>query len=231
MKKENKINELRAGEQGNALWFILLAVALMAALTVTVSRSTDTAEQSGNIERFRVEASDIMRHSSAVAQATKNMSMQGISENVLSFENDHTATDYSNANCTGTDCLVFGSAGGGVSYRVPAGSWLDSTNTGNPRYGEWEFSGTNSVPNLRSANPELIMYLGYLKRGLCEQINVMLDIPGGIPLDADGFDTTAYQGSFAATATIDNMDDLEAGCFEDDTGDRNYTYYQVLNRR
>lgn len=220
----------RKKESGNALWFILMAVALMAALTVTISRSSDTAEQSGNVEQFRVQASDIMRHSSSIKQATDNMRMRGLSENEISFENSFTATSYANGNCGGLDCLIYGSAGGGLSYRPPASGWLDSSNSGDARYGEWEFAGTNNVPSISSANAELIMYVGYLKRNLCTQINTLLGVTG-IPIDANGINSTAYQGAFANTSTINNMTDFEAGCFQDTTGTRDYVFYQTLIKR
>jgi len=222
-------------ESGNALWFILLAVALMAALTAIVSRSSDTAEQSGNFERFRIQASDMMRYSANIVQAIDNMRMRGVGESQVSFENYSTSADYTNANAAGcADCLVFGSAGGGGSYRIPPEDWLDTSFTGDTNYGEWEFSGTNNIPDIRSANPELIMYMGYLKDGLCAQINIMLNIAGGVPVDADGFDATAFQGAFAASDTIDGMDGIEVGCFEDGGGgssDRGNVFYQVLVKR
>ncbi len=216
-------------ESGNALWFILVAVALMAALTVTISRSTDTAEQSGNVESFRVKASDIMRHSSSIQRAVNDMRMRGLSENELSFENSFTSADYTNGTCA--DCLVFGSAGGGMSYRTPGTGWLDAGHSADPRYREWEFTGTNIVPGIRSANADLIMYVGYLKQALCTEINTLLGVTG-IPVDGNGINTTAYQGAFANTSTIDNMTDLEAGCFQDTGASaRDYTFYQVLIKR
>ena len=214
-------------ESGNALWFILLAIALLAALTATISRSTDTAEQSGNVERFRIDASDIMRNSASLREAVNSLKLQGISENDISFVNTFTSVDYSNGVCF--DCMVFSSSGGGASYRKPNTSWLDSTHSGDTRYGEWEFSGTNDVVGVRSTNADLIMYLGYLKENLCTQINTMLGI-AGIPTDA-GFDQTAFTGTFANTADIGGMNGAESGCFEDTSGDRDFTYYQVLVKR
>lgn len=223
----------RADESGNVLWFILLAVALLAVLTATISRSTDTSEQSGNVERFRIQASDIMRYSASMRETIDSMRLRGVAENAVSFENDFTSADYTNGTCL--DCLVFGSAGGGAYYKTPSADWLDSTSEGSARYREWEFSGTNNVPSISSANPELIMSLGYLRQGLCIQINNMLGIsnPSGVPpVDGDGLDDTAFQGSFVATDTIDNMDRFEAGCFEDgSSGGRDFTFYQVLIKR
>lgn len=230
MERRTGNNGNRKSESGNALWFILLAIALMAALTIAISRSSDTSEQSGDVERARIQASDIMRYGASIRESTDNMRLRGIGESALSFENNVAATSYVNANCTGGDCLVFGSAGGGAYYKKPDLSWLDSAHSGSARYGEWEFSGANAVPGVRSANPELLMYIGYLDKSLCTQINAMLDI-AGIPADADGIAATAWQGAFAASATIDNMDGLESGCFEDSTGARAYTFYQVLIKR
>lgn len=218
-------------ESGNALWIILLAVALLAALTATISRSTDTAEQSGNFERFRIQASDIMRHASSVRESVNRLRMHGVGENQMSFDvSDLPAGLYTNANCGSSDCLIYGSAGGGVSYREPVADWLDSTHESDPRYGEWEFFGENDIAGVGSASPDLIMALGYLKENLCGQINNMLDI-GATPVDADGFDVTNFQGTFQATGTIDNMNGAEAGCVEDSTGDRGFMFYQVLVKR
>ncbi|MCB9990939.1 MAG: hypothetical protein H6867_06120 [Rhodospirillales bacterium] len=221
------MNKNRQNESGNVLWFILLAIALLAALTATISKSSDTTEQNANIERFRIDASDIMRHSASIREAVNSLKLQGISENNISFVNTSTSVDYSNGTCF--DCMVFSSSGGGAAYRTPNPSWLDSTHSGDARYGEWEFSGTNDVIGVRSANADLIMYLGYLKENLCTQINTMLRI-AGTPTDA-GFDQTAFTGSFANTADIGNMSGAESGCFEDTSGDRDFTYYQVLIKR
>lgn len=218
-------------ESGNALWLILIAVALLAVLTVTVSRSTDTTEQSGNIERYRIQASDIMRHTSGIREATGRMSLNNVGESQISFENDFTSASYVNAKCGGSDCIVFGSAGGGVSYRVPVTEWLDAGHSGDTAYGEWIFSGENAVAGVRTGNPELLMMLGYLKQNLCAQINAMLDI-SGIPVDADGIDTAPWQGTFAATETIAASGGAEAGCVQDTSANGlDYTFYQVLVKR
>ena len=224
------MSENRDNESGNALWFILLAVALMAVLTMAVSRMSDTTEQNADIERYHIQASGIMRYTAGIKQTVDTMRLRDVSESTMSFENSVTATDYSNANCSGGDCLVFGSAGGGAYYKTPDTGWLDSAHSGDARYGEWEFTGTNSVLGMSSARPELIMSISYLNAGLCAEINALLNI-SGVPADADGFDTTAYQGSFAGASAFDNMDDHESGCFQDTGVGRDYTFYQVLIKR
>lgn len=214
----------RDNESGNALWLVLLVVALLAVLTAFISRSSDTAEQSGDVERFRIQASQMMRYTAGLREAIGRMRMQDIGENAIDF----TSSGFSNP-CQ--DCLLFGSAGGGQTYMSPSSDWLDSGHSGDSGYGDWNVSGENSITDVGTANPELIIYLPYLKPSLCTQINKLLKI-SGIPADADGFDTTAFSGGFAATATIDNMDGKETGCFEDSSvGGMGYTYYQVLIKR
>ncbi len=218
-------------QSGNALWIILLTVALLAALTATISRSTDTAEQSGNIERHRINASDIMRHTSSVREAVDKLRMTGIGESQMSFDVSFIpAALYANPNCSSSDCLIYGSSGGGISYRKPNSEWLDSDHSGDPHYGEWEFFGENDVLGVKSTAPELVMALGYLKETLCAQINVMLKI-SGIPADANGFNTDPFQGGFATSSVIDGMNGAEAGCLDSAIAGRGFVFYQVLVKR
>lgn len=223
----------RHPESGNALWFILLAVALLAALTATISRSTDTAEQSGNVERYRIHASAIMRHTASIRENVNTMRLNGFGENEISFDVSFLSPSlYANPNCTAQDCVVYGSAGGGASYLVPSSDWLDADYEGDPGYGEWEFTGANIVNGIGSANADLLMYIGYLQPALCSQINNMLGISNNpFPTDGDNFDTTRFQGVYAAAPqVIDNMDGHESGCFRDEDG-REYTFYQTLIKR
>lgn len=224
-------------EAGNALWFILLAVALLGALTAAISRSSDTAEQSGDIERYRIDASNLMRHSASIEAAVNNMLMRGIGENQISFDNDFVSgATYVNGNCSTSDCLVYDGAGGGVNYKTISSTILDANSNGEATFTEWEYSGANAVEDVNTTEPDLIMFLSYLERDLCRQINRLLKIPevsGDVPEDSNGFEAdTPFVGSFASSATIDGMDGHEVGCFNDSSGGgRNYTYYQVLIKR
>lgn len=224
-------------EAGNALWFILLAVALLGALTAAISRSSDTAEQSGDIERYRIDASNLMRHTASVEAAVNNMLLRGTSENQISFDNAFVSgATYVNPNCSTSDCLVYDGAGGGVNYKTISSTILDAASSSEDTFTEWEYSGANDVDGVNTTAPDLIMYLSYVEQGLCRQINRLLKIPeisGDVPEDSNGFEAdTPFIGSFASSATIDSMDGREVGCFNDSSGGgRNYTYYQVLIKR
>lgn len=232
----------RKSERGNVLWFILLAIALLGILTIVLSRGGSSVDQSGDVEQQRVRASEIMRYAKGIEVAVEQMTLRGVSENDLSFANSTTATDYTNANCTETNCLVFDAGGGGQNYMLPAGGTNDGSN--------WIFTGANNVGT--AANPvgttaavsgnDLVMLLPNITSALCIQINRELAIgtAGAIPTDATGIATTAFTGTFAggsvviidADPTPFELDGKRAGCFTDVNAnpDVNYYYHVLLAR-
>ena len=235
-------NTYSKAERGNVLWFILLAIALLALLTIVLSRGGSSVDQSGDIEQQRVRASQLLRYAAGIEVAIQQMTMRGVSENDISFENAITTTSYTNASCTSSNCRVFDSGGGGQNYdRAPGGA-----NDGS----DWIFTGANNVGT--TADPvgttaavsgnDLVMLLANVPSALCLQINRELSVgtAGAIPVDASGVVTTPFTGAFAAgsPAIIDGdpspfeLDGKPAGCFTDTSLSPNvtYFYYVVLGR-
>ncbi len=232
-------------ESGNALWFILIAVVLLGALTLLLSRSGSSVTQSGDVEQARILAGQAMRYAKGLESAIQQMKMRGISESDLSFENDDTATDYTNAACTVDDCRVFVSGGGGQSYIKPPTGANDGS--------DWIFTGANNVGT--AAYPvgttafgmgnDIVMLLPAANRDMCIQINKDFGIgtAGSIPVDETGIALAAFTGSFAASLTVIDgdaapfeLDGHTAGCFADGLGtpaltdDIIYFYYVLLAR-
>jgi len=237
-------------ESGNALWFILLAIALLVALTITITRSGENTEQLGDRDRNRVEASDILRQAKGIAAAVDQMRLNGIPENNISFANS-TVTGYDNAKCTDGSCLLFGSAGGGLSYKIPSSTWLDQSESAKPLFGEWYFYSAACVPGVGSggtgcsadaANSELIVALPWVNLGLCIEINRMVGItnltgptrPPEIATTAYPTTLDKYAGTFVVGSEINNVSDSfkgkQTGCFEGSGGDPDggYHFYQVV---
>ena len=222
-------------ESGNALWFILIAIALLAALTVVVTRSSDTVEQSGDVERQRIAGSDIMRYAATIEQAVEQMRLRGLSENEISFENSF-VSGYANARCPDNGCKVFNVEGGGINFtsassNVSASSWL--------------FTGADSVTGVgedgtgetSSADNELLIMLPGISQALCGRINTELGI-SGIPQDTGNADVaTKYVGTFPNGRVIENMGGKKTGCFEGDVDDNGaniggiYYFYHTLIQR
>jgi len=210
----------RSSESGNALWFLLLAIILIGALTLAVTGSTDSTEQSGDVEHQRVRASDAMRFAKGVEQAVTRMRMRGISENVISFYTGD-LTDHDNTNCTDNSCLVFHPAGGGVAYKAPG-----PINDGSA----WIITGANNIDGVGTTAADLVMILPNIDPGACAQINRMLGVtPSGATNDIV---FSPYLGSFETSPTvITGMTGTKAGCHDSDDEDYGLFFYQVLIER
>jgi hypothetical protein len=109
-------NFSRKTESGNVMFYILIAVALLAALSFAVSQSGRGSTQSANTERARMLGDEIIGYGNVLANATTQLKLRGCKDTELSFEN----TIISNANPsapTDKTCNIFDVAGGGVAYQ------------------------------------------------------------------------------------------------------------------
>lgn len=227
MKKFMRYNEEMKDSQntqsGNALWFVMLGIVLLAALTMTITRSSDTVEQSGDFERYQIHATNILRYTKGLEQAIETMRMRGVSENDISFHSDDWGhTDYEHSPPQPSENRVFHKNGGGMALR-------DIHETSN-----WVIFGSHKVQDVETARNDLVIQ-AEVGRNLCLQINKLLDItnPGG-DAPADDIDAAdKFVGSFADASGSDIIigDDAAelageaAGCRKDGTS---YYYYHVL---
>lgn len=225
-------------ERGNALWFILIAIVLLGALTVLVTRGGSSVDQSGDVEQMRIKESQIMRYAKGIETAIQQMKLRGVSENQISFESSDTGGIYANAACTVDDCKVF-DIGGGQAYAKPPVGVNDGS--------EWIFTASNNVgtgtypvgtSGARSGN-DIVMLLANTNTALCTQINRDVGIGASIPQDTTGIITTEFTGTFDnALMEIDGdptpfeLDGHQTGCFTDTNAnpDVTYFYYVILAR-
>lgn len=207
-------------ESGNALWFILLAVALIAALTFAVTRSSDTSEQANVTEHDTIAANEVLRTAKGIEEAVSRMRMTGMPENNVSFYTADTMTAYLNTNCTDPACEVFGAGGGGISYQSPDDTLNDGTG--------WIITSNNAAAGVGTALPDLMLILPNVNSGVCNALNALLKTTMGAA-DTD-IDFTPYTGGFPATAaaTIDAAGGAKAGCQNNTGGTYKDFYYHVL---
>lgn len=221
-------NHRHSLESGNALWIILIMIVLLASLTLIVTRSSDSTEESGARERDRITATKLMNYTKSIEQAVQRMQMRGISENDICFhDSDWGHTDYNGASCSTAENLVFGTEGGGLSVIS-----FDDVSS-------WDIFGSHGVQDLETSANELIIQAQVDKK-LCKELNRILGISnpsGDAPVD-DADAAEPFQGSFAdPAASTDNVigDDAagfagqKSGCRKDDAGD--YYFYHVLIAR
>lgn len=151
----------RFSQSGNVLFAILIAVALLAALTVAVSRSDrgigtmDREKATLNINKFMTFALDVKR-------ASEQLLREGISERQLSFAH-HELAGYGTPD-TNARLEVFNIAGGGAAFtQVP-----DVVNDGS----QWEFYSHTAAPGEGDANkPELMLVLPNVTGAFCKAFN------------------------------------------------------------
>ncbi len=231
-------------QAGNALWFILLAVALLGGLTAILSRGTSSTNQTGGIERARIKASSLLQYTKSIENAVQNMMLSGISENNLDFKAINASHD--NPDCDNTDCEVFSAQGGGISYRS-AKKVLGNANFTD----DWIVSTGNRVgghgcDDETDSCRELTILLSGIDDTLCKQINSVSGIenPSGTPPQQQYIEEgTPFTGSYSVNANnrlIGGTDATNespqaayktAGCITRFTGSPTNYFFHVLIAR
>lgn len=173
-------------QRGNALFLILIAIALFAALSYAVTR---TGRGGGGIERETrdMQVAEMLQFFATLESAVTRMTLSGIPPENLSFENtvwqNEDTTLYHpaghNPNCTSTDCQVFHPDGGNVRpYILPAemDAWFEAGGAGlqnAPRHGRVQLM---KVEGIGTAAPELMLVYGYINQQHCVLLNKKLGI-------------------------------------------------------
>lgn len=238
-------------EDGNAFFYILLGVALFAALSFSIARGIRT--QSTNMltrQEIKLAASDILDYAQKAGMAVQRVLRKGCSENDISFDSPRwDSTDYQHSPAVADKCQVFLPTGGGLQWR-PA---PDYAATG----AIWQFQGNLAVEGVGSeptgtSDPyggELILLLSVKSKDLCMTINDGVEIANIIdnptdgtrpPYNAGNINVFApFQGTYTADFTL-RGDALEligkpTGCISMDNSKNApngpYVFYSTLLAR
>ena len=229
---------MRRSERGNAMFFILIATALFAALGFAVSQSNRGSSNALSSERNSLAASEIIEYGTLLSNAASQLKLRGFGDTGLSFKNN-IETSYTDGNCTEDACRIFAVDGGGVIYTAPTADWLDSVQSAQPGYGRWNITGNNAVKQVgNDATPDLVAFLPYIERDICIEINDKLgltnpaDAPPQLGAVIDSYNNL-YDGTYTASETLElpAIDQgKRAGCFAGNTTppDNTYHFFQVL---
>ncbi len=235
-------------EDGNALWFILVAISLLGLLTVMMSRSGSSTNETGNYEQNVIAANEILSYAKNMENAVQNLLARGCSENELSFWHDSNgdgtedASDlYYNPNApTDHSCHLFDVAGAGLTWKTPDERWsVDLTR-------ENQISARHCIRNIgdfsttcnNQQNNDLILFIADLKVEICLAINNMVDI---VNVAGDAPETNislpAFTGVFTDPSGVimieGNFTGKQSGCAKDSEGTSigKYFHYHVLHAR
>ncbi len=242
---------MKISESGNAIFYIFIAVAMLGALSFAVTQSSRSSLQSLTEDRARLFSSEIADYGNVLATATMQLRSRNIRDTQISFENNF-VSGYNHAPVQPSANKIFSVDGGGVLYKEPPLEWLDTTQSGQPNYRDWIFSGTANVFGVGTtasgqvSTTELAAFLPYIRQEICLEINDRLGVPnpGGNPpqdiQDAESWNaipantkfTGAYEVGFwlGDDATGHELQSKRAGCFEGNGTPPagTYAFYQVL---
>lgn len=202
---------------GNIIFYVLLAVGLLAALSYTVAKSS---RGTGGVskERSALSATEVLQFANILANAVGQLRLRGCLDTEISFDNVVDAEKYNNADAPSDgSCDVFGITGGGLTYNQGLTYFI---------------TGDYAVDDIGSDAPDLLVDVT-VERAVCTQINGSLDIAGDLPIDSlsggDAFDGS-YNALGGVSGRIEHADlaGRMAGCRED--GD-SFKYYKVLLSR
>lgn len=239
----------RPTENGNALWFILIAIILLGLLTAMMTRSGGNTNDTGDYERLSIKANEIINFGRSLGNGIQMLLSRGCSENEISFEDPLLATqgdysDHSNPNSPPDfSCHIFRPEGAGLTYWITSDIGIYDTSGPVTEFyinasGWWHPDSPNAPVT------DWAMILSNLTKEACMAINNALGVtnPSGDAPDAtaESVGGTNFRGNFS-TGHAFNREVRSAGgelenefsaCFKAGlTSPYPYVYYQTLHFR
>ncbi|HEY1096870.1 MAG TPA: hypothetical protein VGF14_06475 [Alphaproteobacteria bacterium] len=217
----NRSVQRKETERGNALFLILIAVVLFAALSFAITQSNRSTGSSAGEETNTVSGSNVTQYASAVRTGITRMLVRG---NVLEdlFFDQPGDSGYT----TNPTRQVFHPQGGAVVFQSPDSNLVE---TG----GQWYFFFAN-VKDMATSSLDAVAVLTKVKRGVCQQIN--RNIFGSTtvsPLGTAITDATIVAATYNSASPVANTFDFGTtpnkpyGCFTSDSGTQ-FNYLHVL---
>lgn len=227
---------MRRNEHGNVFYYILIAVALLAALSFAIAQGGRSSVGTLNSDRIGLLATDVIAYGDTVGKAVSQLRLRGTALTELSFASTFlSAAEYG---VYGADAAneIFNPDGGAVVYQDPP---EDVTVSGTETY---QFLSANEVENVgttcgAAACSDLIVIVSGVREDICTRINDLLGVDN--PSDAPPTDTNIDKtvpfkpaaSPFSYSKTLGDedaaLDGQSEGCFQDTT-DTDYVYYKVL---
>lgn len=225
----------RRNESGNILFYILIAVILLAALSYAVTRNISSGANQMTTERARMAATEILEYANSVANAAAQLRLRGCKLTELSFEG--ASGTYTNASTPGDNtCKIFHASGGGVEVQSPPEAALVTVGA------SWAFSADMAVNDIGTtctsdSCADLLAYLPGVKDEVCDAVNAMtgIDTPTVRP-SQNAASFGAFQGTYTYVDMIGDqagttkLSAKNAGCFHSAGDDANIVYKVLIAR-
>ena len=137
--------EKNAGQSGNVLFIILIAVVLIGALSAAILSSGNSENAQIDKETLALRQSEVQRYAAELQRAVGYIMQNGVSESDIRFAHPDANADYGDlsADADPSD-QVFHKDGGGAGYQAPPSGVNDGS--------AWEFYGHTALPEVSSAS-------------------------------------------------------------------------------
>lgn len=213
-----QLQQNRRGEQGSALIYVFIGIALFAALLFTFSKSSTNTSSTGTTGNAKILAAEILSQTEAIATTVNKLLQKGCSESDLRFYKQDAPGGFGNAgNLNGyvplplgdPKCQVFYPTGGNMPPPPYNPQMFATDNPGVDSlwgatghtviFGVGSDDGNGSCPGC-----DLIVLVRGITPEICTEINKILNIDP-LPIYFNDVDTNnGYQGS----ATFGKYDEL-----------------------
>ncbi len=223
-------------ESGNALVYVLIAIALFAALSMTMGRQTDTGE-TGTLsdERADLYATQIISY----AAQSKQIIDQMIFTNTDIPDLDFVLPSVAAFNTAPHIDKVYHPEGGGLMQgRIPAEARTSAITDPDPG---WYFGRFNNVEWTATAGTDVILIAYQISQQVCEKINEKVTGSTVIPVMTDSIKETMIDDSFYGAGTNTDLttdpgdicpacDKMSSLCVQNQ-GLNAYGFYSILADR
>lgn len=169
-------------ERGNAIVWILIAVALFAALNYAFTSSSRVSTSVLSDAEAEAYANEIIQYGNEVKSAVKKMQLLGIKTEEIDFFSELSLQDTltevqwpNNPNCTTQACKVFNISGGGLQGKVFEKISIDDAYTSSaiPKEGHPAIFRTK-ILGVGSDAQDLVLQIWGLQQNVCDAINNLL---------------------------------------------------------
>lgn len=176
-------------QRGNAMIYVLIALALFGFLTLTLSRQNDQADgENINDEMAEFYANELINYTAAAQNAIDMMLASGSEINDLDFVLPSDAAFNTGSNIH----KLFHPQGGGLNYQEKFNSDIIETSSGSPA--GWYFI-KNNVAWTPSVSNDVILSAFSIKKNICEMLNKKITGSTDIPIHTNAGGTSP-QGHF-----------------------------------
>ena len=152
-------------QSGNVLFVILIALALLGALSAAVMNSSDGENANIDSETLSIRLSEVQRYASELERGIQFIIQNGVSESDIRFAHLNAPSVYGDLSADlDKGDQVFHRDGGGAAYRDPPDRINDGT--------AWQFYGGSDLPSVGSDRADLIAVLPNVNPQFCEAVNV-----------------------------------------------------------